>query len=280
MPFFQVKYQASLKFRARSVVVFQLDWHGAPERSPCVNVRADFPASNVLFLFFSITLSLCGGKSLTCLNCGSHRVGLVVLMGIYGTQNKTQTAWIVYGCVYCSPICISKKWKCQSIRWAREERILSSPSAVWDGRDPVALWLEERYVRLSIFRVARSPSIVFWPQLMQFLTWPTKALTMHFAFYTSSVAVEFQKRVEWGLLGNGDPLKWKKGTQNEVIPMIYLIKSFYVGHTRHKAYCTFAPLSNSCWMPRGNLLTDSSFDSLVNRMCFYKMKVFHLTPEK
>lgn len=104
------------------------------------------------FCFFSITLSLCGGKSLTCLNCGSHRVGSVVLMGIYGTQNKTQKAWIVYDCVYCSSICITKKCKCQSIRWAHEERILSSPSAVWDGRDPVALWLEERYVRLSIFK--------------------------------------------------------------------------------------------------------------------------------
>lgn len=62
--------------------------------------------------------------------------------------------------------------------------------------------------------------------------------------------------------------------------MIYLMEDFRVGRTRFKAYCTFAALSNSCWMPRGNLLIDSSFDSLVNKVCFYKMKAFHLTPEK
>lgn len=61
--------------------------------------------------------------------------------------------------------------------------------------------------------------------------------------------------------------------------MIYLMKDFCVGHIRPGAYCPFATLSNSSRMPGGNLLIDSSFDSLVNRVCFYKMKVLHLTPE-
>lgn len=122
MPFFQVKYQASLKFSTRFLVVFHLDWHGALKRSPCVNSRADFPGFIVLIFF--TTLSLRSGKSLTCLNCGSHGLGSVALMGIFGTDYKIQTAWIVYGCFYCSAVCITNKCKSQSIRWACGERML------------------------------------------------------------------------------------------------------------------------------------------------------------
>ncbi len=113
------------------------------------------------FCFFPSLFHCVAGNHSPVWTVGHTGWDSVVLMGIYGTQNKTQKAWIVYGCVYCSPICITKKWKCQSIRWAHEERILSSPSAVWDGRDPVALWLEERYVRLSIFKSCPLPIYCF-----------------------------------------------------------------------------------------------------------------------
>lgn len=77
---------------------------------------------------------------------------------------------------------------------------------------------------------------------MQNRTWATKALTMHLAFYTSSVTLESQMRVEWGLLGSRDPFKVKeKNTKGEYPYDLF----FCVGHTRPEAHCPFAALSNS-----------------------------------
>lgn len=154
-------------------------------------------------------------------------------------------------------ICITKKCKCQSIKWVCEPRMPCSPSTISDRRCDLRRAISESsFLMSSVNSIhcspARANAVCYLAQ-----TSPTKASAMLPAFHTSHDSLEPQMRVEWGLLGNRDPLTWKREAKGKNNFMIYLMKGFCVGHSR-PAYCTFTALSNSYWIPWGNLWIDSS----------------------